>query len=108
MVQRTYRKWVYSSGDSSKSTAQKQPFDRKDVKRVWEEDGELTPFELMQCKVRYFSDGVALGSREFVESLFDSRRNHFSERRETGARKVRCKPLEGLFALRDLRLDVVT
>ena len=108
MVQRTYRKWVYAAGDQSTATKAKQPFDRKDVKRVWDEDGELTPFELMQCKVRYFTDGVAVGSREFVEELFVRKREHFSERRETGARKVRCRPLTGLYALRDLRLDVVT
>jgi REP element-mobilizing transposase RayT len=108
MVQRCYRKWIYAAGDRSKGAKNKQPFRRKDVKRVWEEDGELTPFELMHCKVRYFSDGVALGSREFVEGLYEARREQFSPRRKSGARAIRCRSWNALFTLRDLRLNVVS
>jgi REP element-mobilizing transposase RayT len=108
MVQRCYRKWIYTAGDSTKGRMARQPFDRKDVKRVWDEDGDLTPFELMQCRVRYFSDGVALGSREFVEQLFVANRQHFGERRRSGARRLEGKPFGGLFSLRDLRLNVIS
>ena len=108
MVQRTYRKSIYAAGDRSKRSDGKQPFDREAVQQVWEDGGELTPFELMRCKIRYFSDGVALGSKEFVEELFTANRAHFSERRHCGARSAALGPIEELYTLRDLRVKVVT
>ena len=43
--------------------------------------------ELLRCRVRYFSDGVVLGSREFVESVFTVHRDQFGVKRKTGARR---------------------
>lgn len=45
-------------------------FDREKALRVLEtEQGQLSKAELMRCRVRYFSDGAILGSREFVASF---------------------------------------
>jgi hypothetical protein len=57
-------------------------------------------------RVRAFSAGVAVGSKNFVEQVFRERRELFGPKRESGAR-----PLDGgggmlpgaLRALRDLR-----
>jgi hypothetical protein len=57
--------------------------------------------------VRYFSDGVAIGSRAFVESVFTAYRPCFGPKRRTGARPMRGGAWEGLCALRDLRKDVI-
>ncbi len=59
--------------------------------------------ELLKCQVRHFSQGVAVGSREFVEEVFETFRQRFGPNRKTGARKLRGTAKEvGLFALRDL------
>ena len=54
-------------------------------------------------RVRYFTDGAALGSREFVNALFEARRSWFGEKRKTGARTLkglgRASPLRTLRAL---------
>ena len=42
-----------------------------------------------RCKVRYFTDGVALGTKEFINSVFQSERHRFGSKRETGARRMR-------------------
>jgi hypothetical protein len=55
-----------------------------------------------KVRVRYFIDGLAIGGREFVESVFEACRDRFSKRRKEGARRMRGGP-EGLFVLRDLR-----
>jgi hypothetical protein len=34
---------------------------------VEQEEGELSVQEQLRCKIRYFTDGVILGSRSFVE-----------------------------------------
>ncbi len=44
-------------------------FNRKDVKKVLAKGGKLSFGETIRCKVRYFSDGMTLGSREFVDHV---------------------------------------
>jgi hypothetical protein len=68
---------------------------------------------MLRCKVRYFSDGVVLGSREFVNSFYqnlkskaqaDANYNGQYEKRETGARKVKILNNEAnLYSMRDLQ-----
>jgi hypothetical protein len=55
--------------------------------------------------VRYYSDGAAVGSREFLEAVFERNRGLFSAKRKTGARKFRGAEWKGagMFSLRDLR-----
>lgn len=40
-------------------------------------------------RVRYFTDGVAIGSRDFVNGVFESCRDRFGPRRKDGARPMR-------------------
>jgi hypothetical protein len=51
--------------------------------------------------VRYFVDGAVIGSRAFVEDLFQKMRGRFGPKRRTGARAI--NGVEGLFSLRDLQ-----
>jgi hypothetical protein len=53
--------------------------------------------------VRYFSDGLILGSREFVERYFKKHRRRFGPKRESGARAMRYVELRELFTMRDLQ-----
>ena len=56
---------------------------------VEEREGVMMISELIRCRVRYFSDGLALGSEEYLQSFLERRRELFSERRTTGARRMR-------------------
>eukprot|EP01047_Picozoa_sp_COSAG01_P118764 COSAG01_NODE_47452_length_390_cov_0.711340_2_plen_59_part_01 len=47
--------------------------------------------EALRCKVRYFSDGMTFGSRDFVNNVFKHARERFGEKRNSGAR-----PLKGV------------
>ena len=42
---------------------------RARVEKVLDEGGKLSYGELLHCRVRYFSDGMIIGSNEFVNSL---------------------------------------
>ena len=55
-------------------------------------------------RVRYFADGAAIGSREFLEEVFGRNRSLFGPDRKTGARKFRGKQWQGepLYSLRDV------
>jgi hypothetical protein len=41
-------------------------FTPETVKAVLEGEGKLTLSQALHCRVRYFSDGVVLGSKSFV------------------------------------------
>ncbi len=64
--------------------------------------------QVLRLRIRHMSDGVALGSRAFVEEVFIEYRERFGAKRRSGARVIRGVPLGGLMALRDLRVRAVT
>lgn len=94
-----YRTHLFCKG---KQTDERKGIFSEKVKQVLDKGGELSRRELLHCRVRYFSDGVALGSRLFVEEVFERNRKLFGERRKDGARKMRGGSWYGLFSLRDL------
>ena len=61
--------------------------------------------EYLRCRVRYFSDGVAIGHRGFVDGIFQKFRGHFGLKRKNSARRMRGLEDE-LFTARDLKVDV--
>ncbi len=68
---------------------------------------KLSVAELLRCRVRYFTDGAALGSSEFVQEQFEAFRKYLSEHRKSGPRHIRGGDWGGLMVLRDLRKDVI-
>lgn len=70
--------------------------------------GRLPLTSVLRCRVRYMTDGVALGSRAFVDGVFQRHRGYFSEKRQDGARVMRGAEWGGLFSARDLRKSVIT
>ena len=69
--------------------------------------GRLGRLEMLHCRVRYFSDGLALGTREFVNGVFARERNRFGPKRTSGARPLRYLDAGNLRTLRDLRLQPI-
>ena len=73
-----------------------------------EEGGQLTKGQLLRCRVRYFSEGLALGNQDFVEKVFQENRSHFGPKREKGAKPLReLEKKAALFSLRALRVKSV-
>ena len=77
------------------------------VRAVLTQKGKLSPAELVRLRVRYFTDGVVLGSREFVEGIFEAQRNQFSPTRKHGARRI-IESAAPFYSLRQLRLRPVS
>ncbi|CAN5302857.1 hypothetical protein BH23VER1_BH23VER1_28030 [soil metagenome] len=67
--------------------------------------GELSKVEALRCRVRYLTEGGAIGTKAFLEQVFatERRRGKFGEKRVTGARPMRGADWEGLAAIRDLQ-----
>jgi len=106
--------YAMGSGDAAATVAPKlvrKGFSRKDVEKVLENGGRLTFGEAMRCRLRYMSDGVAVGSRDFVDALFEKSRELFGPKRKTGARIIRevgwKKKRSQLYTFRQLKKDAV-
>ena len=70
---------------------------------------DLSMAKMLRCRVRYFTDGAVIGTREFVNEAFTDARDRFSERRKDGARRMRGsgKAAAGvLWTVRDLRVGI--
>jgi hypothetical protein len=65
--------------------------------------------QMLPWKVRYFTDGAAVGSRAFVDGLFEQCRERFGAKRKSGARRMRGKAAGAaglLWTARDLRQEI--
>jgi len=107
-----YRKRMYVQGQHKGATAEGKPlrgcFSEEMVQQILDAGGTLPVRDALRCRVRYFSDGLVLGSKEFVEEVFTEYRDHFGSKRTTGARPMKYGQWNGLCTLRDLRLDPVS
>lgn len=68
--------------------------------------GDLAISKVIQHRIRYFSDGVVIGSKGFVDSFFHKSKHRFGPNRTTGARKPRgaLSPLKNqLTTIRDFQ-----
>ena len=68
----------------------------------------LNHWELRQYRVRYFTDGVVLGSRSFVNQFFTEKRIYFGPKRKSGARRIRGAHLENLNTVRELQVNRIS
>jgi hypothetical protein len=64
--------------------------------------GKLSRAALLRCRVRYFTDGLVLGTKSYVEGVFESYRGHFGPKRRSGARALQEDAQGSLFTARHL------
>jgi hypothetical protein len=103
-VSRAYRQMLYVRGEQ---TEKRHGISPQKVRQVVDEGGRLSKQELLQCRVRYLTDGVVMGTRSFVEEVFAKHREQFGLKRKTGARPMKYGDWDGLCTMRDLRLQVI-
>ena len=104
-VSRRYRKLLFVRG--SLPTQTRQPlFDQATAQSVVElQNGELSLPARLRCRIRYFTDGVILGSQAFVESHFYRLKEKLGYRRRRPATRLRALGCsDTLWAFRDLRV----
>ena len=91
-------------GGGTTQQSGKAVIDKEKIKAVIEQGGELSLGEVLRLRVRHMTDGVVLGSKEFVNEVFELHREKFGAKRKDGARPIRALASIGLNALRDLRV----
>ena len=70
-----------------------------------------SPADALRRRIRYFSDGLVIGTKQFVNEIFTAARDRFSAKRKDGARPIRSSssqypPPVGLWSMRDLRTNL--
>jgi len=121
---KAYRKILISAGmeeneergnvKTKKRVVVRKGMDRRKAKveleRLSEEKArDLKISKVIQCRVRYFTDGAVIGSKGFVDGVFQASRERFGPKRKDGARKPRgtLGELAGeIWSLRDLKAEV--
>ncbi|MDB2673812.1 transposase [Akkermansiaceae bacterium] len=81
----------------------------KELERLSKEkERDLKISKLVRCRIRYFTDGAVIGSKEFVNGVFRNQRERFGPKRKDGARRPRgaLRGLSGeIWSLRDLQAE---
>ena len=107
-----YRCVLHDTGrevlDARKAVVVRRGVSAEKVREALAERGKLSLGELVRLRVRYFTDGLALGSREFVQEVFGANRGQFSPKRQRqdGAQRISESETE-LYAMRRLRTRAV-
>jgi putative transposase len=105
-VAEAYRCILFDEGREVKDAQNERVVERgligESVRAVLAERGKLSAAELVRLRVRYFSDGAILGSKAFVEGIFESQREQFSPKRKRGAKRIQ-EMTSPMYSLRQLR-----
>ena len=111
-VSARYRTLLYMAGEERREAytgrVVRSGIKTREVDKVVGSDGKMTLQEALRCRVRYFTDGMAIGGKDFVERFFDDNRPLFGPKRKSGSRKMRFAEWGELRTVRALRIDPVT
>lgn len=67
----------------------------------------LEPGQVLRLHIRHLSDGVVVGTKDFVNRIWEKNRKHFGAKRTSGARPIRGVPLNDITSIRDLRKSAI-
>ncbi len=113
-AQESYRQLLFGIGQEVHGGAtpdgyqkSKGGFTQREIEAVCAAGGQLSLAAALRCRVRYFTDGVVLGSQRFVDDFFRAQRGQFGEKRKSGARRMKGAKWGDLRVLRDLKSDYI-
>ncbi|MFT5854910.1 MAG: putative transposase [Verrucomicrobiales bacterium] len=99
-----YRKIMFGIGAENSERA---GLSRAAIEKVWTAGGSLSLAQLLRCRVRYFSDGLAVGRESFIESIFAVLREVFTEERKTASRRMAGGGWDDFKAARALKVKPI-
>jgi hypothetical protein len=101
-----YRQLLYGSGGKAKNNA--ASLSAEQVNKVIKEKGSLSAAELVRCRVRYFTDGAVLGSKEFIAEQLSRYCQRTGRQENLDPQPLpTVSGMEGLATLRDLHRQAI-
>jgi len=97
--QKIQRPWIEQAMERVRASHQGKPPSPNEVD---------APGNALAGRIRHFTDGVAIGSRGFIDMFFQEKRDRFGSKRTSGARPIRganggIARREGIYCIRDLQ-----
>ena len=87
-----YRKVLFGTGEEKTGgvavdgrEGARRGFTQAEIEAVWRAGGKLSLAEVLRCRIRYFTEGLALGRRGFLDSYGDVRGGRRSANEFAGA-----------------------
>ena len=77
------------------------------IVEAWNSGGKLTVPELLRCRLRFMTDGLVIGSREYLEDFLAANREAFGKNRASFGGKPTKGDWGGLCAFRRPQTDAV-
>jgi hypothetical protein len=104
-----YRMILYGKGVRSKGTLGKDRgrIDLARAESVLANDGKLSLSDVLRTRVRYFTDGTAIGSDVFLSNIGGQWKGRYGLVRKRNAYPMRCADWGGLRSFRNLQVDPV-
>ena len=103
-----YRLCLFGKGAKPKGEQDKDrgviPEEKLD--EVIRSGGKVEMSELLRRRVRYFTDGMAIGSRLFLKGMYEDHRDCFPESRKARFAKMKGSDWGGLQVVRDLKVNL--
>jgi len=100
-VLRAHRRLMFATGWNDESVGREAA-----LKVLEKEDGMLPKAAVLRCRVRYFTDGAILGSREFVEQFVDVWQAQRERKRPPKPQALKGADWGDMAVIRGLRRDV--
>ena len=85
---RRYRRFLYEKGNII------------DIEKERDRDFKLNEYDRFRFRTRYFADSGVIGSKEFVNRVYQQFKHYFSSRHEKRPRII--KGLDGVYSLKRL------
>lgn len=107
---KSYRLILFGKGYQSKCEASSDAgtISPEKLEAVLRQGGSLPLDELLRLRIRYFTDGLALGSKSFIDSVFQTHRPAFGKRRSKSGTALPARTWGQLYTMRDLKKRVYT
>jgi hypothetical protein len=106
-----YRIWLFGKAEEIKDERTgrvlRKGMSREAVTTILKQGGKPTLAELLRCRLSYMTRSGALGTKAFIETLFEAQRWRFAPDRQQGAKTPRGGDAtwEGLRVLRAPRVS---
>jgi REP element-mobilizing transposase RayT len=106
----SYRLILFGKGYESKGTISSDTgrISAEKLEQIIKTGGNIPSCELLRYRIRYFSDGLVLGSQSYVESVFQTHRSSFGKNRPVAGTSLSSGTWGSLCTLRNLKLKVYT
>lgn len=104
-VIRSYRIILFGKGYQTKGSATNNlgRISPERLEEVMRRGGEVPLHELLRVRIRYFGDGLALGSHSFLKGIFEDNRIVFGDKRKRGGAPLPAGSWGQLHIMRDLK-----